>query len=97
MRTLCGILCFFLCLYMLTFARLVEVHVGEIKVMLNGVRQVRPRTVQKIKFTIPKPPSTGQMATFSVFWVFIPFLYGVYCIYGGERERRRAANRESDT
>jgi hypothetical protein len=94
MRTLCGILCFFLCLYMLTFARSVKVQDGNINVIRNGVKTERPRTVEKVKLTIPKPPYTGPMKTYSVFWVAIPLCYGFYCIYGGEKEHRREAMKE---
>lgn len=94
MRTLCGILCLFVCLYMLTFARVVRVQAGQINVTRNGVKRVEPRMVEKVKLTIPKPPNTGPMKTYSVFWVTIPLLYGLYCIYRGEREYRREAMKE---
>jgi len=94
MRTLCGILCFFLCLYMMTFARVVKVQHGTYNVINNGVKTTHPRTVDRVKLTIPKPPETGAMKTYSVFWVTIPLCFGLYCIYCGEKEYRRKLRKD---
>jgi len=76
---------------MLTFARVVKVQAGNRNVTINGVKRVEPWYVYKTKLTIPKPPETGPMKTFSVRWTLVPLFYGVYCIVGGERDRRRSA------
>jgi hypothetical protein len=94
MRTLCGILSIFLCLYMLTFARVVRIQDGTIDAYLNGVKSTQPRMVNRVKLTIPKPPETGPMKSYSVIWVAIPLCYGLYCIYCGEKEYRRKSMKE---
>jgi hypothetical protein len=94
MRTLCGILCLFLCLYMMTFARVVKVQDGTYNVISNGVKTIRHKTVNRVKLTVPKPPETGLMKTYSSMWVAIPLCFGLYCIYGGEKEYRRKTMKE---
>lgn len=94
MRTLCGLLCFSLCLYMMTFARVVSVQDGRINVISNGVKTTKPRMVQRVKLTIPKPPATGPTETYSFMWVAMPLCFGLYCIYGGEREYWRKSRKE---
>jgi hypothetical protein len=47
MRTLCGILCIFLCLYMLSFARVVRVQDGTVNAYLNGVKSTQPRMLRQ--------------------------------------------------
>ena len=94
MRTMCGILCFFLCLYMMTFARVVRVQHGTRNVSINGVKTTEPRTVNQVKLTIPKPPETGPMKTYSVFWVALPLCCGLYCLYCGEREYWKKVKKE---
>ena len=89
MRTLCGLLSLGLCLYMLTFARVVNVQDGKSNVIRNGVKTTQLRMAQRVKLTIPKPPATGPMETFSSMWVAIPLCFGLYCIYGGEKEYRQ--------
>lgn len=94
MRTLCGLLCFYLCLYMLTFARVVNVQEGKLNVMRNGVKTTRPRMVERVRLTIPRPPDTGPRETYSSMWVAIPLCFGFYCIYGGEKEYRQKTMKE---
>jgi len=89
MRTLCGLMCFYLCLYMLTFARVVSVQGGEINVIRSGVKTTQPRMVKRVKLTIPKPPDTGPLETYSSMWIAIPLCFSLYCIYGGEKEYRQ--------
>ena len=88
MRTLCGLLSLYLCLNMLTFARVVNVQDGQNNVIRNGVKTTQVRMTQRVKLTIPKPPDTGPTVTYSSMWVAIPLCFGLYCIYGGERAYR---------
>lgn len=37
-----------------------------------------------IALTIPQPPASGTVKTFSIYWVFLPFAYGIYNIIRGE-------------
>ena len=94
MRTLCGILCLFVCLYMMTFARVVQVPDGEYNIINNGVKTTRQRTASRVRLTVPKPPHTGPMETFSSMWVAIPLCFGLYCIYCGEKEHWKNSKKD---
>jgi hypothetical protein len=71
---------------MMTFARVIKVQDGTINVFIDGARTTEPRIVNRVRLTIPKPPETGVMKTYSVLWVAPPLCFGLYCIYCGERE-----------
>ena len=94
MRVICGILCLFLCVYMLTFARVVRVRDGNRRIYINGEQSSEPIMKNKVRLVIPRPPQTGEIKNYSVFWVWMPFLYGLYCIVDGEIERRKKPKKE---
>lgn len=82
-RIVCGLLSMFLSFYMLTFARVVTVP-DNTKIRVEDQVLYRTGSVDRVKLTLPAPPATGKVHTFSAKWAIVPLTYGLWCIGLGE-------------
>jgi len=97
MRTLNGIMFLFLTFYILSFTIVERKNSNYVTSNQNGKRISRPtKTSFPLTISFPKESRIGPTLKFSVFWLIVPFLYGIYSIVMGELHYYKSNKLQND-